>query len=747
MAEIKWKNDTVSMGVFKGKYAKDDKETPEQFVKRVGSIVRKEIRKDVEGMIAEGMFSFGGRIMYGAGRKDELKATMQNCFIEPMIEDSLDDINRTTGEMARIYSRGGGVGINISNLRPDGFPVNNSAETSTGAVSFLPIFDSVGNVIGARGRRAALMTVLDCSHPDLEQFVDTKEEGNKLASMNISIMFNDEFMTAVDNNKDYALHYYEPVHKKEVIHYINARKFFKHFCEVVNDWGDPGCLFKSRMDSWHYLSGYKDYNIVGTNPCGEVPGTGYEACCLGSLNAYKFIDNPFTDRATLNVAKLKHAVAIGILALNDVLDYGYDSLPLDANRDVVNKWRSIGLGVFGLADAFVAMGIKYGSEESIEFVGEFFDAMQQTAVAESCNEAIRKGPFGAYDQAATLKSKMLQSLPDELIARVRQNGLRNGSLLSVAPTGSISLFMGRYSGGCEPLFKLAYERTTHKLEDEGKHFRVFAKSVEDLIKAKGLDPNIPLDELKAKFPYLVESQDVLPVDRVKLQGAMQMYVDKAISSTVNLPNSATPEDVYNIYVEAWVMGCKGITVFRDGCKRGNILGIESKDNVAKQGDVVYYDSIKPEKRGDIKSIGGITALRYVSGMGKVYITINKTDDGKIFEVFTNTTQPDTNTGVVTRMTSLSLRCGVSVKEIIKQLETGAKKAGMFFPTVADAVADVLAEVYTVSDTTPVVQKIEIEAKPKKDHSNFKCPECGSPDVKIEGHCFVCESCGCSGCMA
>lgn len=871
--KVAWENDEVSMGIFNAKYAKDN-ETPEQFCKRVASIVPAEIRSSVEGMLADGTFMFGGRTLYIAGRDDGRKASSSNCYVLPSPEDNLESIYDINKKMARVFSMGGGVGITIDKLRPKGAKVHNGAHTSTGAVSFLNVFNTTGEVVGANGRRAAIMVALDCNHPDIEEFLHIKEENNKLSAMNISIKFTRNFMEAVQNNEDVTLYFLAKDTGEISTKVINAKKFWDDFCKVNWDYGDPGCIFIDRVRDWNMLSGYDNYLINVSNPClrgdteiltdkgyypikklagstvkvwngvtwsevtpkvtgvnqqmmrvefsngsvvectpyhkwklddgteegtfiqtaflnvgdtlykfklppvappsltnsnndpitvtsisrtsradvvyclnepmlhtfiangvltgncSEFFGNDYSACNLGSLNLYHFVDNPFTPEATFNFDKFKTAVKVAINALNAVLDYGYDRQPFDENRKCITDWRQIGLGVFGYADMLVAMCQRYGSRDAIRLTADVFSTMQEMAIHESAVLAAKDGPFKQYDYNKTAASSMFRSLPDDLQYAVKRMGLRNGALLSIAPSGSISLLAGRYSGGCEPLYKLYYERTSHKMEDSGKTFKIYSKSIEDLLKFNNLPLDLTAEEIEEKFPWVIESQQIPIADRVSTQSVMQMFIDNAISSTVNLPEDATPEDISNVYMSAYLNGCKGITVFRDNCKRGNILGIKHDEPTP----VILHDSIKPEHRSNIGVLTGKT-FTVKSGDGtNLYVTVNW-KDGKMFEVFVSTERHAHEVAGVTRMVSLAMRCGVSIQSIIEQLfKLPADSIGF-------AIGTALNDAYAFEDDEQIVQEVEVT----KHKDGFVCPECGSKDVKLVGHCWECAVCGAGGC--
>lgn len=726
--EVLWAKDEVAYNVFRAKYAKDDMESPAMFCQRVASICDESIRDRVECLLANGAFFFGGRTMYLAGRKNEINAAGSNCYVVPIEDDTIEAIYEANKHMARIFSKGGGVGTDISILRPRNARVNNAAKSSTGAVSFLDLFNETGNVISQHGRRGATMVSIDCSHPDIEELLDTKMKGDRLQSMNVSIKFTDEFMTAVDCDKPYTLKFDVKSTGEHIEKTIKAREFFKKFCECQWNWGDPGALFIDEFNDYNLLSGYDNFHILTTNPCAELPLGAWGSCNLGSINLAKFVHmrtgkfcwDSFID-----------TVHVAVRALNDALDYSYDKQPYEENRKYIRDWRPIGLGVFGYADMLVELGLKYGSEEALEFTRKLFHCLTNEAVKASallCQDYFNT--FGEYDYDKTADSKFFQSLDDDTKECVKEHGLLNGQLISIAPTGSISLLAGRYTGGCEPIYKLYYERTTHKLEEQGKTFRVFSHSIEDLLVRNELPMDTSAEDIKKMFPYVIESHDVEPIRRILTQATMQKYVDNSISSTVNLPESATPDDIFAIYDAAWQAGCKGITVFRDNCARGNILGLSKKE----EKPTILHDSLKPERRGDIGTLVGKTYTQVMGDGTKLYITVNWKDD-KLFEIFVNSERHKDEVDGITRLISLSMRCGVSIDAIIKQLfKLNADSVGF-------AVGMTLNDAYTLDSHEPIVQEVEVEDRPRE----MECPECHSKNVKLSGHCWQCDSCGASGC--
>ena len=723
-----WAKDEVAYNVFRAKYAKDEMESPAMFCQRVAGICDESIRDEVESLLASGTFFFGGRTMYLAGRKNEINAAGSNCYVVPIEDDTIEAIYEANKHMARIFSKGGGVGTDISILRPRNAKVNNAAKSSTGAVSFLDLFNETGNVISQHGRRGATMVSIDCSHPDIEELLDTKMKGDRLQSMNVSIKFTDEFMTAVDCDKPYTLKFDVKSTGEHIEKTIKAREFFKKFCECQWNWGDPGALFIDEFNDYNLLSGYDNFHILTTNPCAELPLGAWGSCNLGSINLAKFVD---MKDGKFCLGSFIDTVHVAVRALNDALDYSYDKQPYEENRKYIRDWRPIGLGVFGYADMLVELGLEYGSDKALAFTRKLFHCLANEAVKASallCKDYFNT--FGEYDYDKTADSKFFQSLDDDTKKCVKEHGLLNGQLISIAPTGSISLLAGRYTGGCEPIYKLYYERTTHKLEEQGKTFRVFSHSIENLLVRNELPMDTSAEDIKKMFPYVVESHDVEPIRRILTQATMQKYVDNSISSTVNLPESATPDDIFAIYDAAWQVGCKGITVFRDNCARGNILGLSKKE----EKPTILHDSLKPERRGDIGTLVGKTYTQVMGDGTKLYITVNWKDD-KLFEIFVNSERHKDEVDGITRLISLSMRCGVSIDAIIKQLfKLNADSVGF-------AVGMTLNDAYTLDSHEPIVQEVEVEDRPRE----MECPECHSKNVKLSGHCWQCDSCGASGC--
>lgn len=767
-----WYEEKVAKEILKRKYLHDG-ETFNDFVKRVSNIFELSIRDKMRKAIRNGDFFPAGRILYGAGLEKQGKhATPFNCYVLPSPKDSIEEIYDVNKKAARVASYGGGYGTTIDYLRPKNAKVNNSAKTSTGAVSFLELFNTTGNVIGQEGRRSATMIGLICTHPDLEEFLKIKETNHKLESMNISIKFTDDFFKAVEQNKMWKLHFEVPETGEVIEREIDARKFFERFCQVNADWGDPGAIFIDAVNRNNLLSGYDEYKIEISNPCSEFMGAAYTACCLGSINLYNCVEHKFSDKAYFNFDKLKYLVEIGVVALNNVLDYGYDKQPLPENQQAIKDWRNIGLGFFGLADALVALGIKYGSYEAQSLAYDITNTMMTQALDTSCDLAYDDGPFDKFDWEKTKNNPIMGKLSctnKKLYNDIKEFGLRNGSLISIAPTGSISLLVGE-TGGIEPFFKVSYERTTHKLEadaeksnTEKQTFKVFPISIRELLAYHNLPETLSNEEIKKRFPFIVEASEIPYTERIAMQQACQVNIDNAISSTINLPSTATAKDIEKIFILAWKSELKGITVFKDDCKRLSILNPKkvSKNSEQEQKQdakpMSDFGKLLPKKRGNIVSLPAIT-YKGQSACARLYSTITGLN-GHPFEVFVNPTGGcNANINTIGRLTSLLLRSGVAPEVVIEELSSQKcpacqqlRKQGRTDVALScgNAIANALKD-FNKNKAVNIEPKVieepvpETNTQSKPERKKMKCPKCGA-ELRNTGKCVSCDVCGWNTC--
>lgn len=565
-----WDMDELQKSIWKNKY-RYNKENFDEWMNRISA---KNTR--IGKLIRQKKFLFAGRILANRGLyKDGLKVTYSNCYVLEPPKDNLEDIFDTAKKLARTFSYGGGVGIDISKLRPRGAKVNNSAKNTTGAVSFMELYSMTTGLIGQRGRRGALMISMEVSHPDIEDFIDIKTDLTKITKANISVRINDEFMKAVENNETYRCEFIVEGNNEHIIKEVDAKKLFMKLCKNNWDYAEPGILFWDNIKKHHLMSEDKEFAYAGVNPCAEEPLPSGGSCLLGSINLSEFVIQPFGTSATFDINKFKACVRESVIALNQVLDEGLDLHPLQEQKISVDRYRQIGLGVMGIGDMLIKMNMRYGSDKSIELCKFIARTMLNEAVKQSSLLAKEYGPFKEYKKEAILKSKFFNdNIDDDIKELVKLYGLRNSQLLTIPPTGSISTMLG-ISGGIEPIFNVSYIRKTESLHDEDVYYKVYTPIVKEYMDLKNITDEKDLPDI------FVTAMNLDYEDRIKMQQAWQKYIDASISSTINLPYETTVEDVYEIYIKAWKHNLKGVTIFRDGCKRSGVL-INEKPKYEKE---------------------------------------------------------------------------------------------------------------------------------------------------------------------
>lgn len=560
-------------------------------------------RKDLE----ERLFIFGGRINYALGNKF-YRASLKNCYVIPIKEDSLEAIFTCLKEMARTYSFGGGCGSAIGGLRPRGSHVNNCARISTGAVSFMEVMSQTTGTIGQEARRGAEMITLRVDHPDIYEFIDVKndvkpewlalartDEGFKswvdkrrmVRFANISVQLTDEFLEAVDGEAPFELRY-----KGKVYRTVDANELWDRIMERAWSSAEPGVLFWSRMQHESPSDYYGvRYAIEATNPCGEQPLEPYGNCNLGHVNLAHMVRFSFTKKAEIDLTELERVVRAGVRALDRIndLEEAENRYPLPQMRDSNIDLRRIGLGITGFGEMLIRLGIRFGSQESIAMADLVGQTIRNVAYDESCNLAQEKGPFRIFDIEKHEKVPMFQRLPKPLQEKIRKHGLRNVCILTIAPVGSGAIIC-QTSSGIEPFFALWYNRRVETASSSGgpKVYLHKERIVEEWARVSGVDiSEMGLEKLKEVLPnYFVASHEVDWTARVEIQATFQKYIDSSISSTVNIPHSATVEDVKTIYMHAWRSGCKGITVYREGCREGVLQTVEAKKKEPARAELV-----------------------------------------------------------------------------------------------------------------------------------------------------------------
>ena len=555
-----WEMDELQQSIWTNKYQYNN-ESFDEWINRVSGGNEK-----IGQLIRDRKFLFAGRILANRGLpKDGINVTYSNCYVLQPPQDNIESIFDTAKYIARTFSYGGGVGIDISNLRPKGAKVHNAAKTTTGAVSFMDLYSMATGLIGQKGRRGALMISMDVNHPDIEDFIDIKTDLDRVTKANISVRINDEFMKAILNKTMYECKFIVDSGREVITKEVDAHKLFMKL--ITNNWdfAEPGILFWDNIENNHLLSADKEFKYAGINPCAEEPLPAGGSCLLGSINLSEFVTDPFSADAIFDNEKFKECVRDCVVGLNEVLEEGLPLHPLQQQKESVSKYRQIGLGVMGIADMLIKLNIRYGSEEAVKLCEELSNMMLNEAIKQSALIAKEHGPFEKYNEEVIFNSKFfINNVNDEVKELVRQYGLRNSQLLTIPPTGTISTMLG-ISGGIEPIFNLSYFRKTESVHDKDVVYKVYTPVVKEYMDAKNINDEEQLSDI------FVTAMTLNPQERIKMQSAWQKNIDASISSTINLPNEATLEDVYNIYVSAWKNDLKGITIYRDGCKRSGIL--------------------------------------------------------------------------------------------------------------------------------------------------------------------------------
>lgn len=755
-------NNELAISIIKNKYLQNG-ETLMEMIDRIAGGNEK-----VKQLILEKKYLPGGRICAGRGlSKEGKKISLSNCYVLPEVEDNLESIFDTAKEMARTYSYGGGCGLNISKLAFKGAKVRNAASCSSGAVSFMDLYSMVTGLIAQHGRRGALMISMDISHPDIEEFIDCKKDLNRVTKANISVMVNSEFMEAVKNNGEYSLRFERPETGEAVLKKVKARKIFRKLCQ--NNWesGEPGILFWDNINNYNLLSEDPKYSYAGTNPCAEEPLPAYGACLLGAINLSAFVKNAFTDEAYFDTVEFSDTIFTLVDELNVILDEGIPLHPLKQQRETATNWRQIGLGIMGLADMLIKLGIKYGSEKAITTCDTIGMCMANAAILASSANAITNGKYPKYNWKAISKSSFFKNNTTPATKDVvKLNGLRNSQLLTIAPTGSISNVLG-ISGGMEPIFANSYTRKTETLNDKDTYFKVYTPIVKEYMDKFGITDEKDLPD------YFVTAHEISYKERIQMQAVWQKHIDASISSTVNLPESATVEDVENLYIMAHDYGLKGVTVFRNNCLRAGILTTNEKKK--EKDDSEKAKQVKSEThelaRGEVikcpdHCVGLSRKLRTGCGNLHCLAYFDKTT-GDLMETYLNkgSTGGCNNFMVgLSRMISMSARAGVSIYDIVDQLKStgscpsyatrkavhGDTSMGACCPmAVGNALIDMYEEFnnsgYIKDNDKPIKKNSDKKPKIKvKVTGERTCPQCGVKLVPENG-CWNCYSCGYTKC--
>lgn len=656
------------------------------------------------------------------------------CFVLP-VEDSMEGIFDAIKNAALIHKSGGGTGFSFSRLRRQGAAVNSTGGIASGPISFMKVFNAATEAVKQGGtRRGANMGILRVDHPDIMSFITCKNNENELNNFNISVGITEEFMRAVETGGQYDL--IDPG-TKEIVDRMDAREVFNTIVNSAWQTGEPGIIFLDRLNRDNVVP--SQGSIEATNPCGEQPLLPYESCNLGSINLANHVKNE-SGRYVLDRDKLERTVRDAVHFLDNVIDA--NKYPLDEIQRVTKLTRKIGLGVMGFADMLLLMEIPYNSAEGVATGTEIMKMIHTVGHDASEKLAEQRGAFPLFSESIYKKGKPV----------------RNATVTTIAPTGTLSIIAG-VSSGIEPVFAFAFTRNvmdgTHlteinqimknKLSDNNLYS---AQVIEDIVSKGSLSKVDGLPESMKKI--FVCAQDVSPAWHVKMQAAFQKYTDNAVSKTVNFANSATPEDVAEVYKLAYTLDCKGITIYRDGSRRGQVLNIGKMQEETKQesGEII------PRSRPPV-TMGFTEKVRI--GCGNLYITVNYDEHG-ICEVFTNTGRTGgcpSQSEATARLVSIALRSGIKSQVLIEQLKgircpSTIRQEGMRVTSCPDAIAKTIEKVIKASEagklTTSGIAYSESEPEispAEAKHAKF-CPDCGSK-LEHEGGCVICRNCGYSKC--
>lgn len=731
-------------------------ETVEGLFKRVANAVAKAdknydgnadikgLSKEFYNMMTNLEFLPNSPTLMNAGRP---LGQLSACFVLP-IEDSMEGIFDAIKQAALIHKSGGGTGFSFSRIRPSGATVNTTGGVASGPVSFMRVFNMATEAVKQGGtRRGANMGILRIDHPDILDFIDCKKDSNDLTNFNISVGITEEFMKAVEANENYDL--VNP-RTKEIVSSLNAKTVFDKIVESAWRNGEPGIIFLDRLNRDNIVPDFAE--IESTNPCGEQPLLPYESCNLGSINLVEMLREN-NGAYELDREKLEKTVALAVHFLDNVIDV--NNYPIEEIDHMTKQTRKIGLGVMGFADMLLRLGVPYNSKEGVKLGKKVMGIVNKVGREASEKLAEKRGAFPLFAES------------------IYKNGtpVRNGTVTTIAPTGTLSILAG-VSSGVEPVFAYAFIRNVMDntemievnpiLKDVLYQRGLYSDELMRKISKEGTLQHIAEipDDIKRVF---VCSHDISPEYHVEMQAAIQTETDNAVSKTVNFLNTATKEDVSEVYMLAYKLGCKGVTIYRDGSRDSQVLNI-GKVNNGKETASQYPQNITPRPRPEITM--GITECVKI-GCGNLYVTVNYDDNG-ICEVFTSTGKAGgcpSQSESTARLVSIALRSGISTEEIIDQLKgircpSTVRQAGLKCTSCPDAIAKVIKKVYDLQrdknndakklpeKMAAVIHEKKIEnskVETSKNEKMFKyCPECGSP-LEHEGGCISCRNCGFSKC--
>lgn len=720
-----------------------------------------------------------GRITAGAGSGRSV--TLFNCYVMGTIPDSMDGIFSNLREAALTMQQGGGIGYDFSTLRPSNSLVKGVDADASGPLSFMDVWNAMCKTIMSAGsRRGAMMATMRCDHPDIEDFITAKQDSDRLRMFNMSMLATDAFMNSVEDNNDWPLVHAEPpmlsewngaqlaedgkvVYNQPGLPYIHkiipARDLWDLMMKATYNFAEPGILFVDRINKMNNL--WYVEHISATNPCGEQPLPPYGACLLGSVNLTKMVSDPFKETAGVDTKLLKKTAKTATRMLDAVIDIS--NFPLEAQRAEAKAKRRMGIGVTGLADMLFMVGHTYGTPEAAAFAEEVQKIITIACYEESIDLAKEFGPCPVTKTKAQrkqfLQSGFMQNMPEYIHEGIMEHGIRNALLVSIAPTGTISLYAGNVSSGVEPIFAPEYTRKVLEKDGSKREERVFDYAVQVFKDwSDDQDGGHFMDHHLWK-KNMVTAQTLSPMDHIVMQSAVQKWIDSSISKTINCPEDISFKDFKAVYLEAYRTGCKGCTTYRPNDVTGSVLSVESDKKDEGPTETVKYQT-EPMPRPE--SLQGHTYKIDWQG-NAAYVTINDftSPEGKKipFEIFINSKQMDHFqwTVALTRMISAVFRRGGDVSFVVEELKNVFDPKGGTFVKGKGYVPSFIALLgatlethlksigYLPGDETLLESVTEEETQETGMQTPDQCGSCGGFNVVKEAGCPICKDCGYSKC--
>jgi ribonucleoside-diphosphate reductase alpha chain len=744
--------------IWESKYRYDNEASVAETFQRVaGAIYANDtpeyMQECYEAMFA-GLWMPGGRIIAGAGTSK--RVTLMNCYVNKQLEDSLDDIMRGISIAALTQQQGGGIGTDFSPLRPQGAILHRTGARASGPLPFMDMWHAMCSTIMSAGdRRGAMMGTICDTHPDLPQFITAKQTPNRLTNFNVSVLVSDALMGAVADDEDWTLYFHvqpkelrsqelvdldffdEDTGQQQYVYSVwRARDLWTLITKNTYDWSEPGIIFIDRINELNNLK-YCE-TISCTNPCGEQPLPPNGTCNLGAINLARMVTNPFRPNAQLNLPLIEEITRIGTRFLDNVIDI--TQYPMDEQAAEERRKRRLGLGVSGLADCLAQLSLRYGSAQATATTEKIFQTICIAAYESSIDLAKERGPFDLFENQKFLSNTFASNLPDDLQERIRHDGIRNGVLLTVAPTGTTSILYGNISSGIEPVFAHKSDRRVRQGDNTFKTYTSYGYNLQ----LYSLISNKPIGSFDMP-PTAVEVADLRIEDHIVTQAAVQRWVDASVSKTVNISETTPYEQFKSVYDLAYSLGCKGCTTYRPSEVRGSILSRADSQSIAA-----------PKLAERLEVLSGTThKVKWPSMSSALYVTVNRGPEGQPFEIFFNSKDARSQewTTALSLMISAILRKGDGDISFISQ-ELGAvhsthdtawikipnQEKPKFFGSIIAYIGYILGQDFGVIPSEAPTQA------QTHGSSEERCPSCFAPALEYKEGCKSCTNCGYSDCQ-